>query len=87
MSDGSHVLVDQAAQARFPADMVSVEVPCREAGRLVFSVGDALADGLVRAGGVVVLLILVPPEYSIGRLNCRYWQPAWRCDGWLAGCP
>ena len=29
----------------------------------------------------------VPPEYSIGRLTCRYWQPAWRCDGWLAGCP
>jgi hypothetical protein len=33
-------------------------VPCRDAGRLVFSVGDALADSLVRAGGVVVLLIL-----------------------------
>ena len=31
--------------------------------------------------------IPVPPEYSIGRLTCRYWQPAWRCDGWLAGCP
>ena len=28
-----------------------------------------------------------PPEYSIGRLTCRYRQPAWRCDGWLAGCP
>jgi hypothetical protein len=29
----------------------------------------------------------VPPEYSIGRLTCRYWLPAWRCGGWLAGCP
>jgi K+-sensing histidine kinase KdpD len=29
----------------------------------------------------------VPPEYSTGRLTCRYRQPAWRCDGCLAGCP
>ena len=33
-------------------------VPCREAGRLVFSVGDALADSLVQPPGVVVLVIL-----------------------------
>jgi hypothetical protein len=28
-----------------------------------------------------------PPEYSIGRLICRYWLPARRGNGWLAGCP
>jgi hypothetical protein len=34
-----------------------------------------------------VLEVDPAPEYSIGRLTCRYWQPVWRCDGWLAGCP
>ena len=33
-------------------------MPCRDAGRPLFSVGDALAISLVRPGGVVVLLIL-----------------------------
>ena len=66
MSGGSHVLVDQAAQDRFSADLESVEVPCRDAGRMVFSVGDALADSLVRAGGVVVLLILGQDGAQVG---------------------
>src|SRR6266581_1432953 len=42
MSGGSHVLVDQAAQDRFSADLESVEVPCRDAGRMVFSVGSVI---------------------------------------------
>ena len=33
-------------------------MPYRDAGRLVFCIGDALADSRVRASGVVVLLIL-----------------------------
>jgi hypothetical protein len=49
---------DQAAEDGFSADLASVEVLCREAGRMVFSVGDALAGPLMRAGGVVVLPIL-----------------------------
>ena len=36
----------------------SGEVPCCDGRTRVFSVRDALADSLVRAGGVVVLLIL-----------------------------
>ncbi len=35
-------------------------------GRMVFSVGDALADSLVRAGGVVVLLILGQDGAQVG---------------------
>src|ERR1039457_6379681 len=58
MSGGSDVLVDQAVQDRFSADLAGVEVPCRDARRMVLSVGDVLADSLVRAGGVVVLLVL-----------------------------
>jgi hypothetical protein len=54
---GSDVLVDQAAQDRFSADLASVEVPYRDAGRMVFSVGGR-AGRFPGAGGVVVLLIL-----------------------------
>src|ERR1017187_4946226 len=57
MSGGSLVLVDQAAQDRFSADLADAEVPCDHAGRMVRAVGDALADALVRPGGVVVLLV------------------------------
>jgi hypothetical protein len=55
---GSCVLVDQAAQDGFSADLASVEVPCRDAGSMVFSVGDALVHAMMRAGRVVVLLVL-----------------------------
>jgi hypothetical protein len=57
MSSGSLVLVDQAAQDRFSADLADAEVPCDDAGRMARAVGDALADALVRPGGVVVLLV------------------------------
>src|ERR1019366_4638872 len=53
MSSGSLVLVDQAAQDRFSADLADAEVPCDDAGRMARAVGDAL----VRPGGVVVLLV------------------------------
>jgi hypothetical protein len=57
MSSGSLVLVDQAAQDRFSADLADAEVPCDDAARMARAVGDALADALVRPGGVVVLLV------------------------------
>src|ERR1017187_4308815 len=57
MSSGSLVLVDQAAQGRFSADLADAEVPCDDAGRMVRAVGEALADALMRPGGVVVLLV------------------------------
>ena len=50
VSGGSYVLVDQAAQDRSSADLASVQGPCGDAGRLVFSVGDALADPLTDNG-------------------------------------
>jgi hypothetical protein len=47
-----------------------------------FTITDASGAAVAEAG-----LDPVPPEYSIGRLTCRYCLPAWCCDGWLAGCP
>jgi hypothetical protein len=63
-------------------------VPCRDAGRLVFSVGDALADSLVRTGGVVVLLI--PGQDGEQMCGAEYQHPiqeftAPRADEPLAG--
>jgi hypothetical protein len=50
MSSGSLVLVDQAAQDRFSADLADAEVPCDDAGvpcddagRMARAVGDALS--------------------------------------------
>src|SRR5450631_710916 len=57
MSGGSLVLVDQAAQDRFSADLADAEVPCDDAGRMVRAAGDALADALVRPAGVAGLLV------------------------------
>src|ERR1039458_1203855 len=58
MSSGSLVLVDQAAQDRFSADLPRCRASCcSDAGRMVGAVGDALIDALVRLGGVVVLLV------------------------------
>src|SRR5438477_1784040 len=56
-SGGSLVLVDQAAQDRFSADLVGVEVRCDDAWSVVFSAGDALVDALMWPGGVVMLLV------------------------------
>src|ERR1019366_4348312 len=58
MSSGSLVLVDQAAQDRFSADLPRCRASCcSDVGRMVRAVGDALADALMRPGGVVVLLV------------------------------
>jgi hypothetical protein len=43
------VLVDQAAQDGFSVDPFVIEVGDGEAATVVFAVGDALGDALVRA--------------------------------------
>ena len=57
-SGGVRVLVDQAAQDGFSADLLSVDVGHGGAGSVRFLVGDALGDALVRPGGVAVHLVL-----------------------------
>ena len=57
MSGGSLVFVDQAAQNRFSTDLASAEI-CREDAGSRLRVRNALADALMRPGGVVVLLVL-----------------------------
>ena len=52
------VLVDQAAQDGFSADLLAIDVAHGGAGSFVSVVGDALGDALVRPGGVVVGLVL-----------------------------
>jgi hypothetical protein len=54
MSGGSHVLVDQAAQDRFSADLVSEETALRDAGRMVFSVRDLTSAKLVRKSAAAI---------------------------------
>jgi hypothetical protein len=53
MSGGLRVLVDQAARDRFSADPLGAEVSCSDAGSVVFAVGDALGDALVRPRAVL----------------------------------
>ena len=57
-SGGTRVLVDQAAQDGSSADPFAVEVGNGDTVTVVFTVGDALGDALVRPGCVVVRLIL-----------------------------
>jgi hypothetical protein len=52
-SGGVHVLVDQAAQDGFSADLLWVDVGHGGAGSAAFFVGDALGYALVRPGGVL----------------------------------
>jgi hypothetical protein len=56
-SGGSLVLIDQAAQDRFSADLPRAGVGCGDSGSRA-GVRDALADALMGTGGVVVLLVL-----------------------------
>jgi hypothetical protein len=56
MSGGAHVPVVQATQDGFPEDPPAVEVGNGEVPTVVFAVGDALRDALVRPGCVVVHL-------------------------------
>ena len=57
VSGGSLVLVDQAAQDRFSADLARGGVCCSDAGTRV-NVRDALSEALMGTGGVVVLLVV-----------------------------
>jgi hypothetical protein len=57
-SRGVRVFVDQAAQDRFSADLLCVDVGHGGAGSVRFVVGDVLGDALVRPGRVVVRLVL-----------------------------
>jgi len=57
VSGGTRVFVDQAAQDRLPDDPCAVEVGNAEATDVVFTVGNALGDALVRPGYVVVRLV------------------------------
>jgi ABC-type sugar transport system substrate-binding protein len=50
------VLVDQAAQDRFSADLPRAGICCDDTGTGI-SAGDALADALMGPGAVVMLLI------------------------------
>src|ERR1039457_2646348 len=56
-SGGVRVLVDQAAQDGFSADLLCVDAGHRGAGCARFVVGDALRYALVRPGRVVVRLV------------------------------
>jgi len=58
VSGGACVFVDQAAQDGFSVDPFAVEVGNDgEVATVVFTVGDALGDALVRPGRVVVHLV------------------------------
>ena len=57
MSGGARVFVDQAAQDGFSEDPSAVKVGNGEVATVVFPVGDALGDALVRPGHVVVHLV------------------------------
>jgi hypothetical protein len=58
VSGGARVFVDQAAQDGFSVDPSAVEVSNGEVATVVFAIGDALGDALVRPGRVVVHLVL-----------------------------
>ena len=51
-------------------DPFAVKVGNGEVATVVFTVGDALGDALVRPGRVVVLLVLVGLEYVNVALTC-----------------
>ena len=57
VSGGACVFVDQAAQDGFSVDPFAVEVGNDEVATVVFTVGDALGDALMRPGRVVVHLV------------------------------
>jgi hypothetical protein len=59
ISGGARVFVDQAAQDGFSEEPPAVEVGNCEAATVVFTVGDALGDALVRPGRVVVHLVFL----------------------------
>jgi hypothetical protein len=58
VSGGARVFVDQAAQNGFSVDPSAVGVGSSEVAAVVFAVGDALGDALVRPSRVVMHLVL-----------------------------
>jgi hypothetical protein len=60
ISGGARILVDQATQDGFSEDRSAVKVGNGEVSTVVFAVGDALRDALVRPGRVVVHLHIQP---------------------------
>jgi hypothetical protein len=50
--------VDRAAQDGFPVDPLPVEIGNGEEAAVVFAIGDALGDALVRSGRILVRLVL-----------------------------
>ena len=59
---------DQAAQDRFSADLLCVDVGHGGAGSVMFAVGDALRDALVGPGRVVVHLVLGQDGAQMSRI-------------------
>jgi len=57
-SGGVRVLVDQAAQDGFSADVLCADAGHGGAGSVMFAVRDALGDALVRPGHVVMRLVV-----------------------------
>src|ERR1039457_1978674 len=80
LSGGVRVLVDQAAQDGFSADLLSVDAGHRGAGSVRIGVGDALRYALVRPGRVVVRLVvgqdgakvsLAEDQYAVQELTAQ----------------
>ena len=63
------VLVDQAVEDRFSADLLCVDVGHGGAESVAFVVRDVLRDALVRPDGVVVRLVF-------GGLDSRFTRPS-----------
>jgi hypothetical protein len=66
MSGGARIFVDQAAQDGFSEDPSWVEVGNREVATVVFAVGNALGDALVRPGRVVVHPVFSQDSAQVG---------------------
>lgn len=64
-SGGVYVLVDQAVEVRFSADLLCVDVGHDGVGNVVLVVRHVLRDALVRPGGVVVRLVASQDSASI----------------------
>jgi hypothetical protein len=85
VSGGVGVFVDQAAQDRFSAHLLSAGAGHGGAGSVRFAAGDALGDALVRPGRVVVQLILsqdraqmslAEDQHPVEKLTRAIWPPA-----------
>jgi hypothetical protein len=69
ISGGARIFVDQAAQDGFSEDPSAVEVGNGEVAAVVFTVGDALGDALVRPGRVLVHLVFSKDGAQMGLIS------------------